>query len=125
VYTICRFGMVYYNNIISAALLIPFCVMNGDLNALYDPEIMTREFIFWNCVAGFLGFYLNFASLWCVGATSATTYAIVGKLTICTHIMCICIYIYIYIYIYTHIYIYIYTHIYIYLYTYIHTYIYT
>lgn len=73
--------MVYYNNIISAALLVPFCIMNGDLNALYDPEIMTREFIFWNCVAGFLGFYLNFASLWCVGATSATTYAIVGKLT--------------------------------------------
>jgi hypothetical protein len=74
--------MVYYNNIISAVLLVPFCIMNGDLNALYDPEIMTREFIFWNCVAGFLGFYLNFASLWCVGATSATTYAIVGKLTI-------------------------------------------
>ena len=28
----------------------------------------------------FLGFYLNFASLWAVSATSATTYAIVGSL---------------------------------------------
>ena len=25
-------------------------------------------------------FFINFASLWCVGATSATTYAIVGSL---------------------------------------------
>jgi GDP-mannose transporter len=81
-FAICRFGMVYYNNVISAALLLPFCIMNGEFNSLFDPQIMTKEFIFWNCVAGFLGFYLNFASLWCVGATSATTYAIVGKLIV-------------------------------------------
>ena len=73
-----RFGMVYYNNLISAALLLPFCVAKGEIIAFYDPSIMTHEFILWNCVAGFLGFFLNFASLWCVSSTSATTYAVVG-----------------------------------------------
>lgn len=50
--------------------------------AFLDPKVMTTEFIFWNCVAGFLGFALNFASLWCVSATSATTYAVIGKYSI-------------------------------------------
>ncbi len=31
-------------------------------------------------MAGVLGFYLNFASLWCVSETSASTYAITGSL---------------------------------------------
>lgn len=75
-----RFGMVYYNNLLSAALLLPACLANGEMGSLFDQSIMTREFIFWNCVAGFLGFYLNFASLWCVSVTSATTYAVVGAL---------------------------------------------
>ena len=75
-----RFGMVYYNNVLSAALLLPACLANGEARALFDPSIMTPNFIIWNCVAGFLGFYLNFASLWCVSVTSATTYAVVGAL---------------------------------------------
>jgi len=41
---------------------------------------MTWPFIIANLAAGLLGFYLNFSSLWCVSATSATTYAIVGSL---------------------------------------------
>jgi GDP-mannose transporter len=72
--------MVYYNNVLSAALLLPACLANGEARALFDPSIMTPNFIVWNCVAGFLGFYLNFASLWCVSVTSATTYAVVGAL---------------------------------------------
>ena len=71
--------MVYYNNLLSAALLLPFCIMRGEFQELFNPSVMTKEFILWNCVAGLLGFFLNFASLWCVAATSATTYAIVGK----------------------------------------------
>eukprot|EP00597_Dinobryon_sp_UTEXLB2267_P019181 CAMPEP_0201102612 /NCGR_PEP_ID=MMETSP0812-20130820/17913_1 /ASSEMBLY_ACC=CAM_ASM_000668 /TAXON_ID=98059 /ORGANISM="Dinobryon sp., Strain UTEXLB2267" /LENGTH=87 /DNA_ID=CAMNT_0047360187 /DNA_START=765 /DNA_END=1028 /DNA_ORIENTATION=- len=41
---------------------------------------MTNAFILSNSLAGIIGFYLNFASLWCVASTSATTYAIVGSL---------------------------------------------
>lgn len=74
-----RFGMVYYNNLLSAALIFPFCIMRGEFKAFLDPTVMTPQFIFWNCVAGLLGFFLNFASLWCVSSTSATTYAVIGK----------------------------------------------
>lgn len=75
-----KFGMVYYNNLLSLFLLIPFIFYFGELEALVDPEIMTPSFIIYNIAAGCLGFYLNFASLWAVSATSATTYAIVGSL---------------------------------------------
>jgi GDP-mannose transporter len=75
-----KFGMVYYNNLLSVMLLAPLIVIMGEIPQLFNERIMTPSFIFNNILAGFLGFYLNFASLWCVGATSATTYAIVGSL---------------------------------------------
>lgn len=75
-----KFGMVFYNNLLSVALLCPICIVCGEFSALLNPEIFTTWFILANTAAGVLGFYLNFASLWCVGATSATTYAIVGSL---------------------------------------------
>jgi GDP-mannose transporter len=75
-----RFGMVYYNNLLSACILFPICLLKGEFAALRDPAIMTPTFLISNSVAGFVGFYLNFASLWCVGSTSATTYAVVGSL---------------------------------------------
>jgi len=74
-----KFGMVYYNNLLSVVLLVPLVVLNGEIPQLMNERIMTTSFIASNALAGFLGFYLNFASLWCVGATSATTYAIVGS----------------------------------------------
>ena len=74
-----KFGMVYYNNLLSVILLVPLVVLNGEIPLLFDERIMTSSFIASNALAGFLGFYLNFASLWCVGTTSATTYAIVGS----------------------------------------------
>jgi len=75
-----RFGMVYYNNLLSCALLLPICIFRNEFAVLLDPEIMTMPFVASNIIAGVLGFYLNFASLWCVSATNATTYAIVGSL---------------------------------------------
>ena len=72
--------MVFYNNLLSVCLLLPVCLSRNELQVFYDPAIMTSNFIAMNIIAGFLGFYLNFASLWCVGSTSATTYAIVGSL---------------------------------------------
>ena len=74
-----KFGMVYYNNILSSIILFPIMVLRGELSSLFSNPLYTRPvFILMNCFAGFLGFYLNFASLWCVSATSATTYSIIG-----------------------------------------------
>ena len=65
-----RFGMVYYNNLLSAALLLVFGIINGEIGTtLSDTSIFTPWFIFANVAAAFLGTYLNFASLWCVSAT--------------------------------------------------------
>jgi hypothetical protein len=55
------------------------CDNSYESNVLFNKEFQSSTFILANAVAGVLGFYLNFASVWCVSATSATTYAIVGS----------------------------------------------
>jgi GDP-mannose transporter len=74
-----KFGMVFYNNLLSVGLLIPLILYMDEIPQWFNPRIMTSSFILNNILAGFLGFYLNFASLWCVSTTSATTYAVVGS----------------------------------------------
>jgi GDP-mannose transporter len=72
--------MVFYNNLLSVVLLLPMCLYQNELVVLFSPELSSVRFWGSAVVAGLTGFYLNFASLWCVSATSATTYAIVGSL---------------------------------------------
>lgn len=77
-----KFGMVFYNNLISGVLLLIFIFMLDAENSFsfYNSftNLMTTEFIMGNFLAGICGFYLNFAALWCVGATSASTMAVAG-----------------------------------------------
>lgn len=80
-----RFGMVAYNNVLSAAILFPLCFLDGEMfsnfpDAFKDTGIYHSFFIWSVILTGCIGFGLNFASLWCVSSTSATTYAIVGTL---------------------------------------------
>lgn len=35
-----RFGMVYYNNLLSAAILLPICIFHGDFKALGNNMCM-------------------------------------------------------------------------------------
>lgn len=74
-----KFGMVYYNNILSSIILIPVLLIRKQEYFFANPMYLKPSFILSNVLAGVLGFYLNFASLWCVSSTSATTYAIVGS----------------------------------------------
>jgi GDP-mannose transporter len=46
---------------------------------LQSPGVHTQGYLIKNVFAGFIGFFLNFASLSCVAATGPTTYAIVGS----------------------------------------------
>lgn len=76
-----KFGMVFYNNLLCTILLLPVTILNGEL-ALFanTTAIHTTDYGMKNAFAGFVGFFLNFASLNCVERTGPSTYAIVGSL---------------------------------------------
>jgi len=96
-----KFGAVLVNNGISLLLLLCLAAYTGELttaaaawslapsrqNAASNPGVAlgggggwSTRWILLNAFTGLVGFSLNFAQLWCVGATSATTYAMVGTL---------------------------------------------
>lgn len=76
-----KFGMVYYNNILCTIFLFPAAIFRGEWTLFWaSPALRTVDYFFTNLFAGFVGFFLNFASLNCVAATGPTTYAIVGSL---------------------------------------------
>lgn len=76
-----KFGMVFYNNLLCTVFLLPVSAMRGELNLfLSTPAIHTVDYFTKNFFAGFVGFFLNFASLNCVSVTGPTTYAIIGSI---------------------------------------------
>jgi GDP-mannose transporter len=76
-----KFGMVFYNNVLCTVFLLPCTLFNGEfMTFLNTPTIHTLDYFWKNTFAGFIGFFLNFASLNCVATTGPTTYAIVGSL---------------------------------------------
>ena len=76
-----KFGMVFYNNVLCTAFLLPVSYMRGEIPIFTNtPAIHTMEYFLKNLWAGFVGFFLNFASLNCVSQTGPTTYAIIGSL---------------------------------------------
>ena len=75
-----KFGMVYVNNILCVAFLSPIAWYNDEVRLFANsPAIHTVDYIAKNIFAGFVGFFLNFASLNCVAATGPTTFAIMGS----------------------------------------------
>ena len=76
-----KFGMVFYNNVLCTLFLFPASVMNGELTTFVKtPALHTVDYAVKNAFAGFVGFFLNFASLNCVAQTGPTTYAMIGSL---------------------------------------------
>lgn len=76
-----KFGMVYYNNVLCTLFLLPASLLMGEVKIFFDTQaIHTFDYFFKNFCAGFVGFFLNFASLNCVQHTGPTTYAIIGSL---------------------------------------------
>lgn len=75
------FGMVFVNNVLCVAFLLPVAFLSGEVATFFrTPALHTIDYYSKNFFAGFVGFFLNFASLNCVAATGPTTYAIVGSL---------------------------------------------
>lgn len=75
-----KFGIVYYNNLLSAAMLLPYCLVTSEFHTSIVGSLWNKDFLLPNLFAGLVGFCLNFAALWCVSSTSTITYAIVGTL---------------------------------------------
>lgn len=77
-----KFGMVFYNNVLCTAILIPVALVKDEVRALIaTPALLTNYgYVAANIFAGFVGFFLNFSSLHCVSVTGPTTYAILGSL---------------------------------------------
>ena len=75
-----KFGMVFYNNLLCTLFLLPPAFMTGEISLfLKSTQIHSLEYCTKNLLAGFVGFFLNFASLNCVSVTGPTTYAMVGS----------------------------------------------
>lgn len=76
-----KFGMVFYNNLLCFCFLLPVTLINGEMPTfIATKSIHTFDYFLKNSFAGFVGFFLNFASLNFVSCTGPTTYAIVGSL---------------------------------------------
>lgn len=76
-----KFGMVFVNNLLCIAFLLPVASVTGEVDLFVRTKaIHTADYFTKNLFAGFIGFFLNFASLNCVQTTGPTTYAIVGSL---------------------------------------------
>jgi len=76
-----KFGMVFYNNLLCTVFLLPITFINGEMTTFLKTETIHTFDYFWkNGFAGFVGFFLNFASLNCVSNTGPTTYAIIGSM---------------------------------------------
>lgn len=75
-----KFGMVFYNNLLCICFLLPVAMANGEVARFLRTEaIHTGDYFVKTMFAGFVGFFLNFASLNCVQQTGPATYAIVGS----------------------------------------------
>lgn len=76
-----KFGMVFYNNVLCTLFLFPVSLMNGEFSTFLGTKALhTVDYAVKNAFAGFVGFFLNFASLNCVAQTGPTTYAMIGSL---------------------------------------------
>lgn len=80
--SISKFGLIFFNNSVSIVLLIPIAYYVGDMDSIvaHIDTLSSPSFLAYNFLAGFFGFYLSVSALWCVGATSATTLAILGSM---------------------------------------------
>jgi GDP-mannose transporter len=76
-----KFGMVFYNNVLCTCFLFPVSLFRGEVAIFLQTDALhTMDYFVKNFFAGFVGFFLNFASLNCVSMTGPTTYAIIGSL---------------------------------------------
>mmetsp|Transcript_4245 Transcript_4245/g.9243 ORF Transcript_4245/g.9243 Transcript_4245/m.9243 type:complete len:384 (+) Transcript_4245:148-1299(+) len=76
-----KFGMVFYNNLLCVIFLLPVATFMGQTGLFFRSSVLhTPDYAFKNFFAGFVGFFLNFASIQCVAVSGPTTYVTIGSL---------------------------------------------
>ena len=78
-----RLQMVFYNNVLSLPLLLALVVVKREphlLNEAVRLGDINATVLLGNAATGLISVGLSLASIWCVAATSATTYAVAGAL---------------------------------------------
>ena len=76
-----EFNMVFYNNILSLPLLLFLAVTFDELPGVFSADALSYTgFHVAAWLSGILGMGISFSSLWCIRATSSTTFATVGSL---------------------------------------------
>ena len=76
-----KFELVFYNNVLCALFLFPVSIINGEFKTFMStPVLHSVGYAVKNGLAGFVGFFLNLASLNCIAQTGPTTYAMIGSL---------------------------------------------
>jgi len=76
-----KFGMVFYNNLLCVAFLLPAAFVMGEVSLFMRSEVVhTVDYFSKNIFAGMVGFLLNFASLNCIEAAGPTTFVTIGAM---------------------------------------------
>jgi len=77
--TLSKAQMAYYNSLLGMPMITVAAVLLGELpSALWAPQMQVPGFLAAAAFSGCVGFFLSLASLWCIDATSPTTYSMVG-----------------------------------------------
>lgn len=71
--------MAFYNSLLGLPTILVGAFLMGELPAAFTaPQMRFAGFLLAVLVSGCFGFFLQLASLWCIFATSPTTYSMVG-----------------------------------------------
>jgi len=71
--------MAFYNSLLGIPVITVAAVVLGDVPAGFQaPQLKSPGFLFAVTVSGCIGFFLQLSSLWCISATSPSTYSMVG-----------------------------------------------
>ena len=71
--------MAYYNSMLGIQVITVAAIAMGELPAaFYAPQMTDMAFVLAASISGCMGFAMQLCSLWCMSATSPTTYVMVG-----------------------------------------------
>lgn len=76
-----NYSAVFYNNVLSIPLLVPFVVFHNEFTGITEAEaVISPSFYLVVIASAITGFCISLTTFWAISATSPTTYSVVGSL---------------------------------------------